>query len=148
LNIPRKTKLTHNKILEITEHIKAGNFTITACRLSGVSERTYYYWLTLGKQQEGSIYAEFYEAVERAEAECEAFLVKRLTNSNDLKTTRWMLERIAPERWGVRRSRVEEPVAEDVREESEHRANESTDLNPVWTEDDGAEAHGNGDSTV
>ena len=60
----------------------------------------------------------------------------------------WMLERTAPERWGVRRSRVEEPVAEDVREESKHRANESTDLNPVWTEDDGAEAHEKGHSTV
>jgi hypothetical protein len=59
-----------------------------------------------------------------------------------------MLERIAPERWGARRSRVEEPVAEDVREDSEHRANESMDLNPVWTEDDGAEAHEKRRSTV
>jgi hypothetical protein len=65
-----------------------------------------------------------------------------------LKATMWMLERLAPERWGTRRSRVEEPVAEDVIEDSNHRANESTDLNPVWTEDEGAEAHGNGDSAV
>jgi hypothetical protein len=144
----KKITLTHNKIIEITDHIKACNFAVTACRLARVPERTYYYWLERGKQQEDSIYAEFYEAVEQAEAEREARLVERLANSNDLKATMWMLERIAPERWGARRSRVEEPVAEDVREDSEHRANESTDLNPVWTEDDGAEAHGNGDSAV
>ena len=146
--MPRKTKLTHNKILEITEPIKAGNFAVTACMLSGVSERTYYYWLELGEQRESSIYAEFCEAVEQAEAEREARLVKKLEKSNDLKATMWMLERTAPERWGVRRSRVVEPVAEDVREESTHRANESADLNPVWTEDEGAEAHEKGHSTV
>ncbi|MGB8311005.1 MAG: hypothetical protein WCE81_03960 [Halobacteriota archaeon] len=130
----RKTQLTRNKILKITEPIKAGNYAVTACRLAGVSERTYYHWLALGKQQESSIYAEFCEAVEQAEAEREARLVKKLEKSNDLKATMWMLERTAPERWSMRRSRVEEPVAEDVREDSKHRAHEPTDLNPVWTE--------------
>jgi hypothetical protein len=82
----KKSILTNNKILKITKHIKAGNFATTACRLAGVSERTYYYWLTLGKQQEGSIYAEFYEAVEQAKGELEARLAERVANSNDLKT--------------------------------------------------------------
>ena len=118
----RKTVLSHNKIIEITEYIKAGNYAVTACRLAGVSERTYYHWLALGKQQESSIYAEFYETIEQAEAEREARLVEKLAKSNDLKATMWMLERTAPERWGMRRSRAEEP------------AHEHTDLNPVWTE--------------
>jgi hypothetical protein len=78
INMPRKKQLTHNKILEITKNIKADNYAITACRLAGVSERTYYYWLALGKQQESSIYAEFHEAVEQAEAEREARLVEKL----------------------------------------------------------------------
>jgi len=145
----RKTVLSHNKIIEITEYIKAGNYAVTACRLAGVSERTYYHWLAPGKQQESSIYAEFYEAVEQAEAEREARLVKKLEKSNDLKATMWMLERTAPERWGMRRSRVVEPVAEEnVREESKHKAHEHTDLNPVWTEAEGAGGHEKGHSTV
>jgi hypothetical protein len=127
--MPRSTNLNNDKIREITEHVKAGNFTVVACRLAGVCERTYYHWLALGKQQEESIYAELYDAVEQAEAEREARLVEKLEKSNDLKATMWMLERIAPERWGMRRSRVEEPVAEDVKEDSK-----PTDLNPVWTE--------------
>ena len=94
----RKTTLSQDKILEITECIKAGNYAVTACRAGGVCERTYYRWLTLGKQQEDSIYAEFYEAIEQAEAERETRLVEKLKKSNDVKATMWMLERIAPER--------------------------------------------------
>jgi transposase len=70
--IRRLSALTNNKIRAITEQIKAGNYAVTACRLTGVSERTYYHWLALGRQQESSIYAEFCEAVEQAEAEREA----------------------------------------------------------------------------
>lgn len=132
--MPRQTKLTDKKITEITECIKAGNCAVTAYKFAGVCERTYYHWLALGKQQEGSIYAELYEAIEQAQAEREVRLVEKLAKSNDLKAAMWMLERTAPERWGIRRSRVEEPVAEDVREDSKHRAHEPTDLNPVWTE--------------
>jgi hypothetical protein len=148
ISMPKKSQLTQSKIIEITEYIKAGNFAVTACRLAGVCERTYYHWLARGKQQEGSVYAEFSKAVEQAEAEREARLVEKLARSNDLKATMWMLERTAPEHWGVRRSRVVEPLAEDVREERKHRADESTDLNPVWTDDEGAEAREEGHSTV
>jgi hypothetical protein len=91
--MPRITTLTRGRIRIITEYIKTGNYAITACRLSGVSERTYYHWLALGKHQEGSIYAELYEAIEQAEAEREARLVEKLANSYDLKATMWMLER-------------------------------------------------------
>ena len=144
----RKTVLSHDKIIEVTEYIKAGNYAVTACKLAGISERTYYNWLALGKQQESSIYAEFYETIEQAEAEREARLVEKLAKSNDLKVTMWMLERTAPERWGMRRSRVEEPVVEDVRGDSKHRANEPTDLNPVWTKAEGADGHEKGHPPV
>jgi hypothetical protein len=125
--------LTHNKIHEITEHIKAGNFTVVACGLAGISERTYYHWLKLGKEPGGGIYSELYNAVKKAEAEREAALVLKLAKSNDLKVTMWMLERIAPERWGRLRDRTEQPSAERGRDKVGEEVEEPTTLNPVWT---------------
>ena len=129
----RNTTLTHSKIREITEHIKTGNFTVVACRLAGVSERTYYHWLERRKEPEDGIYSELYNAIKKAEAEREAALVHKLAKSNDLKATMWMLERIAPERWGRHRDRTEKPFAVREQEESDKEAEEPTTLNPVWT---------------
>ena len=61
----RTTILTEQKITEIAEHIKAGNFPIVACKLAGVRGRTYYHWRKLGKVPGNGIYSEFYEALRR-----------------------------------------------------------------------------------
>lgn len=86
----------------------------TACELAGISEATYYGWMSAG--EEGlEPYASFYEAVTRARARGEecmvdvvhlATLEKRDAEGNptgmvDWKAAAWLLERRFPERYGA-----------------------------------------------
>lgn len=86
----------------------------TACELAGVSEPTYYAWMSAG--EEGvEPYAEFYRAVTRARARGEecmvdvvhlATLEKRDAEGNptgmvDWKAAAWLLERRFPDRYGA-----------------------------------------------
>ena len=111
--------LTQQKITEIAGHIKAGNFPIVACRLAGVRGRTYYHWRKLGKTPGNGIYSEFYEAIEEANAEREALLVRRLVESKNVSADKFLLERMAPERWGKAAYTKHEPEQAEEMESSD-----------------------------
>jgi hypothetical protein len=129
-SITKTTTLTQEKITEIAGYIRAGNFATVACQVAGVPERTYYHWRECGKEPNSGIYSEFYEAIESAKAALEAQLVARLTHSDSVKAAMWMLERIAPERWGNRRIVVQGSTRAHTTSEDDEEV--LTTLTPVW----------------
>ena len=115
----KTTTLSPTKITEIAGHIKAGNYPEVACKLAGVNKSTYYHWRKLGETPGNGIYSEFYEAIEEANAEREALLVRRLVESKNVSANKWMLERMAPERWGKATYTKHEPEKAEEMESSD-----------------------------
>ena len=76
----RKTKLTPEVQDKIVFAIRSGNYKETAAQYAGISEKTFYVWLQRGRDEPSSIYADFFEAINHAEAasEVEAVALVRL----------------------------------------------------------------------
>ncbi len=62
-----RSKLTPELQEKICEYIAKGHYIERACALCGIGRRTFYTWLE--KAERGGKYAEFFEAVKRAEAQ-------------------------------------------------------------------------------
>ena len=75
----RRSKLTTTRIDTITSLLRSGNFLSVAAEAAGVGERTVYEWLERGELPEeieqDTLYAQFSQAVQRAQAEAEQVLV-------------------------------------------------------------------------
>lgn len=111
----RATRLTPALTRRITGLVRIGAYPVTAAKANGVSASVWYSWLATGRgrhpaRARGPVRAcsRLVAAVERAEAECEAQVVARLTVAamSDSRVAAALLERRWPERWS-RRSRVE-----------------------------------------
>lgn len=103
----RKTKLTPERQQKIVELLQAGNYASIACQSARISEETYYSWKERGKRDKDNykttLYSEFLEAVETAEARAEADMVLLIKNSainGNLQAAVFYLERKHPDRWG------------------------------------------------
>ena len=110
----RNSKLTPLVQERIVVAIRSGNYAITAAHYAGISERTFYSWLTRGEQESSGKYREFRDAVTEAEAasEAEAVALVRLAShipQNWAAAMTW-LERRYPHRWS--RSERQEHVGE------------------------------------
>ena len=104
-HVGRPTALTLEKIAAISKHIKLGNFAVTACLLEDVPERTFYYWIELGNQDQAngkaSIYTEFLQSIKKAGAQAESDNVKiALQGGFGWQANMTWLERRFPDRWG------------------------------------------------
>ncbi len=105
----RSTKLTGKIQEEILKAIRAGSFFEIACRWSGIHPATGWEWLARGEDKEpkgrrkSKKYAEFAEAVRKAEAELELALImawrKHLPDSAAAPAE--FLKRRFPQRWGA-----------------------------------------------
>lgn len=101
----RRTKLTKKTKEQIVNYIKKGNYATVAARASGIGESTYFLWMDKGRKDtsEGldTIYADFLEAVERAEAEAEVYLVGVVYDSapENAKNALEILKRKYNSRW-------------------------------------------------
>jgi len=71
------TKLTPKLQKRIADLVRAGNYQITACRVCGISEATFCNWKAWGREQQSGIYFEFFKALQQADSDCEAELVKK-----------------------------------------------------------------------
>ena len=113
----RPLKLDRRITDQIVVFIRAGNFTDTAARASGISPSTFYMWQQKGQAAVAVAdetgrrvpapdvpFVEFALAVEKARAEAEATMVLRIVQAAvDPKTWQaaaWYLERVNRERWG------------------------------------------------
>ncbi len=81
--------------------------------------QTLHEWLKRGEQggSSNARYAAFAQAVEQAKAEAEVDLVAQMrlaSRAGSWKATAWLLEHLAPERWGrAAQASAEEPVESD-----------------------------------
>jgi hypothetical protein len=97
----------------------------SACAAAGVSATAGYEWLRRGRGQgarpNAPVYAQFADALARAEAESEAALVRHwyVAAASDWRAARDLLARRFPERWGKSAavaaliSQVRREIAED-----------------------------------
>jgi len=116
--IGRRIKLTGEAIGGICEYIKEGSTVAHACMASGISRRTYYYWIERGEQveekeaneeiltEEEGLFLQFIQAIRKAEAECQIKLVREISNDKNWQSKAWLLERRFPEDW-ARKDRMQ-----------------------------------------
>jgi len=98
-------KLTEERQLRICEAIRAGVRPEAAAVYCGVSARSYYRWMQLGRAADADpIYEEFVAAVEVALAEWEARDVLLIGEAakTDWHAAAWRLERRLPKVYGKR----------------------------------------------
>ena len=110
----RITKLDDERTKKIVELIRAGNYSETAAKASGISTATFYGWMAEGRAarektkrlnaREKSC-LNFLEAVEKGRAEAEARSVAIITRAaidGTWTAAAWYLERTIPARYGRR----------------------------------------------
>lgn len=84
----RTIKYTQTTIDKIMASLRAGNFRCTASKVAGISFKTFKVWMKK--------YPNFAAAVEKAEADCEANAIGKITDYDEHKDLRylcWWLER-------------------------------------------------------
>ena len=103
MDMGRRLKLTPELIEQAAKLIAGGNYASTVLQMLGVGESTWYRWLEKGRDSKGrSIYREFWESIQKAEAAAEARAVSGVMAAGRRNWTAyaWYLERKFPDRWG------------------------------------------------
>jgi hypothetical protein len=91
---------------DLVKLLGAGNYVEQACEAVGINKTTYYDWMKRGKDHDDagkkSKYAEFYNAVKRAqaEAECRNVAIIQKAAQTQWQAAAWWLERTKPDRFG------------------------------------------------
>lgn len=103
LGAHRPTKLTPETSEAICRAIRAGNYREVAARHAGVGHSTLYSWLEKGEARLEP-YADFREALQKAEADAEvhAVAIVRQAMPESWQAAMTYLERKFPDRWGRR----------------------------------------------
>ena len=102
----RPTRLTPEVQQKLIQAIATGNTRRTAAAYAGVSITTLEEWLARGKgtapRAQTKIYADFADAVEKAEADAVATSVALIRQASQRNWTAaaWWLERRYPQEWG------------------------------------------------
>ena len=119
-----KKKISEEKIKQIVEAVRAGNFIETAAAFAGLSKQTLYNWLKEGMRERDrrengekpdrtkDMYVKFSIDIEQAMAEAEMRDVEIITKAAEQQwqAAAWRLERKFPDRWGKK-------VAVDAKQE-------------------------------
>lgn len=96
-------KLTRELIESLSNLIRTSVCIEVALRLCGVTPKETARWLRLANEQPGSIFQDFRDSLNKADAERERMLVSLLTKAalnGDTKATMFMLSQQFPQRWG------------------------------------------------
>jgi hypothetical protein len=101
--ITKPVALTPDVQAQIVTSLMNGNYLTTACAAAGITKWTFYHWknrLDAGDPLAG-VYADFFNAVERASAISEQVaLGKLVVGSPGWQALAWFLERRFPNKWG------------------------------------------------
>ena len=120
-NMGRPTKLTPEVQERIVQALRAGNYQETAAAYAGIGESTFYEWMERGRDEPGSVYSEFVEAVTKAKADAEVrdvALIDKAATDGSWQAAAWKLERKFPHRWGrVNRTEISGPDGAPVKVE-------------------------------
>ncbi len=137
-----KTQLDRPQVLtpavqaKIVEMMMDGVALTTACVRAGTTHYTVRYWRTLVEEgaEHAQIYADFFTAIKKAEAEAEHKALKTIKKGGfGWQAQAWFLERRFPQRWGAKQ-RDDKPQAKqaEVIEEAKKKADaRRNDRKPV-----------------
>ena len=97
-----KLKLTPKLQKKICDLIASGSFVNRAAEACGITETTFYDWLSQGEKSPEGVFADFYNAVKQAEAMSEAVSARRVFNAGetDWRASAWYLSHKFKKRWG------------------------------------------------
>lgn len=127
----RKTKLTAETLEELCQNIEHGLPIQQACRRVGIVKQTYYNWRRRGQQDPDSIYGQFFERLETAEAECQHRALEAIwAGEKDWTAKAWLLERRWPTIYGRgldRQAAIEVDDAQSKRVDEEELAHHDDD---------------------
>lgn len=102
----RPTSLTPGVQRVIVRHVKSGSYVETAAAAAGVCKDTLYEWLKRGAKEPRSVYGEFSDAVQRAQAQAEVDAVRTIDQAGKdpkhWQARAWRLERTNPKKFSVR----------------------------------------------
>jgi len=99
----RPGKLTVERKNDLLELLKLGLGLESACAAVGIDYSTYRRWMLEGQVQARGKFREFFEDVQRAIAQSESTLLRRITEASrsDWRAAAWILERRFSERWSA-----------------------------------------------
>lgn len=103
--MPRPTKLTLERAEKIYAMIRQGCTREVAARCAGIDDSTLYRWASRGEKPNAPrIYREFFEGLEKADAEAEARAIEVIMQAaeTDWRAAAWWLERTRPHKYGRR----------------------------------------------
>lgn len=97
-------KLNSNTQARIVESIKKGHTHDTAAAHGGISRTTFYEWMQKGARAASGKYADFADAVQKAEAEAKGELIDivKAQSLRNWQAAAWLLERRYPDEFGRR----------------------------------------------
>ena len=123
------SKLTPERMERLLHAIRKGNYIEIACKIVGINQATYHKWMVRGEREGKGQYFEFLEAVEAAQAECEAALVERWHDQTplDWKAANVLMARRFRDRWGVTESQPNDVVVNITHADADkHTVTQST----------------------
>lgn len=96
-----RSKLTPEIQSSIVDSILGGNYAKVSAEASGISETTFYRWMSEGERAKSGKMREFWESVTRAQGESETVLLSRVNTATqtDWRAATWLLERRFSKRW-------------------------------------------------
>lgn len=95
-NIGRPSKLNEIVIATLEKAYSVGMTTKLSCEYAGVSTSTFFTWMQRGKYEEGTIYAELYQRVKKAESShalANLALIQKAAKEGTWQASAWLLER-------------------------------------------------------
>jgi len=116
--------LTPERQEKICQLLRDGNYISVACKIAGISHKTFTRWLKRGESEKTGKYVKFVKAVKKAEAENEARAVTIIQQAmpKSWQAAMTFLERKYPQRW-ARREYVEAKIGnedgKEIREKAE-----------------------------
>jgi hypothetical protein len=109
---PVPTKLTPARTKQLSKLIAAGMSLEAASYACDITPQTFFGWMRKGREQPSGIYYDFFLAIKKAQAFCEAKCLEQLKIDPRWPRWAWLLERKFPDRWGRREPRERPPKAE------------------------------------
>lgn len=89
--VGQPTKCTPDTTKRVCASLRKGHTIKSACEGAGITQESYYTWLK--RASDGPPYADFSEAVTRAQHEAKDYLLSKISAAEDWRAQAWIMER-------------------------------------------------------
>lgn len=96
-------ELTPLIIEKLCSYVRLGVNVFVAARAEGIPPSVVSSWAQKAESSSNNIYRDFINKISQAEAQGEILHVQRIVASGKAKESQWLLERMYPEKWGLKK---------------------------------------------